>query len=89
MRGRQEESAVAFSYLQQLHTKHEEWLMKKVGVASYLVDTPVLVLDCDRDFENNQEILEEHLNTIAEFIGVCLLPPLKSINSTQTVTRHL
>jgi len=86
IRGRQEESAVPFSYIEQLHTKHEQWLVEKVGVAPYLVDTPVLILDCDGDFENDPEILEHHLSNIAKFIGANLLP---SSRPTQTITRHL
>jgi deoxyadenosine/deoxycytidine kinase len=66
-RSRKEELEVSRDYLQQLHDKHESWLVKKEGVADFLQDTPVLVLDCNIDFENNPAELERHVQKIVDF----------------------
>lgn len=69
-RNRQEETDVSFEYLQQLHDKHEAWLINKHGVADYIKDVPVLVLDCDNDFEHTKSEQENHLEKIINFIGL-------------------
>lgn len=68
-RAREEEAAVPFSYIESLHKKHENWLINKQDIAPYLQETPVLVLNCDQDFESNSEQFNEHLRAIADFIN--------------------
>jgi len=67
-RARSEESIVSFDYLNLLHAKHEEWLINKNNIASYLQSTPVLSLDCDKDFENCPQELDAHIRAIELFI---------------------
>jgi hypothetical protein len=69
-----------------LHNKHEDWLIHKKNIADYLIDTPVLILDCNQDFENSPELLKGHVEKIAHFIGVA---PLGSRAISSRIINHL
>ncbi len=67
-RDRAEEASVKLEYLQQLHEKHEQWLLKKEDIADYLRDVPVLTLMANEDFEVERHVLEKHVAHIATFL---------------------
>ncbi len=69
-RNRSEETGVTHEYLQLLHDKHEKWLIQKDGVTSYIKETPVLVIPCDQDFEENRDIQKAHMSKIIDFLEV-------------------
>lgn len=68
-RSRSEESAIPLEYLSSLHTKHEDWLIKKNDVPAHLAQIPVLVLDCDQEFENDPVEQLRKVQEVQEFIA--------------------
>ena len=67
-RSREEEATVSIDYIQSLHTKHERWLVDKVDGDAYMTDIPVLILDCDEEFENNRAEQEKHIENVGSFV---------------------
>jgi deoxyadenosine/deoxycytidine kinase len=68
-RDRHEESQVSLTYLQQLHEKHEAWLIHKQEVNDSLRDIPVLVIDGNIDFEHNRAQQYQHATDIMNFFN--------------------
>eukprot|EP01083_Nonionella_stella_P006369 18487_1 len=71
-RGRQEETKVEIEYLNALHERHEEWLVKSIHtdtVAKEIRDVPILVLDTTEEFESNPEVGAKLLASVREFIN--------------------
>ncbi|MBA3752356.1 deoxynucleoside kinase [Candidatus Dependentiae bacterium] len=69
-RNRFEEAGVSLDYLQRVHDKHESWLIKKEGIAQFLVEVPVLVIPCHEDFEQDIELQKAHMVKIIDFLAV-------------------
>jgi deoxyadenosine/deoxycytidine kinase len=69
-RNRSEEAGVPLEYLTLLDKKHNDWLIKKEGISAFISDVPVLVLDCNKDFEFDVNEQIKHMNAIADFFGV-------------------
>lgn len=59
-RARSAEGVIPLEYLTDLHNKHEEWLKS-------LPENQVLILDGNKDFENNEDIFNEYVEKIKEY----------------------
>jgi len=71
-RGRKEEASIKLDYLQNLHDKHEAWLHhKNVSKHPSLYDVPILELDCNKEFETNEEAKSELIQKVRDFLIEC------------------
>ena len=69
-RNRSSEAGIPLTYFEQIHEKHEAFLIKKQNVAPLIKDVPVLVLDATYDFQSDKETLTDYLDKINTFIQV-------------------
>jgi deoxyadenosine/deoxycytidine kinase len=67
-RSRNEEATVSLEYIAKIHEKHENWLIEKKEIAPSLAHVPVLILECDADFEHNKAEQEQHVEQVGAFI---------------------
>jgi len=82
-RNRKEEEAVPLKYLQQLHDKHEKWLIQKEDVEDYIKNVPVLTLECDKEFEDDPAQQARLMGQINNFFDVSYIQnPTKNMKSS-------
>lgn len=67
-RNRDAEESISLEYLQQIHEKHEAFLINKVNVHSSIASTPVLVLDCNVDLISDKKKLANYVELVHQFI---------------------
>jgi deoxyadenosine/deoxycytidine kinase len=67
-RSRSSEETIPLSYFEQIHTQHEEFLIKKTGILPALKEVPVLVLDVSDEFETNEERIKEYAEKVYDFM---------------------
>ena len=84
-RSRSEEVGVSISYLTALHNRHEDWLVHQRGICEYLAKIPVLIIDCNEEFETNINIQRKHIKAVQGFIDALAIPhvtPAGPLNKT-------
>lgn len=62
-----QESSVDIKYLQALHTRHEEWLIKKLVGKEY--NLPVCIIDSDAEFELDDTRQAAMLAKVSAFVA--------------------
>lgn len=77
-RNRYAEKTLALDYLKSIDQRHEEFLITKIGVLPELKKIPVLVLDCNEEFETNSVMLQRHLDAVQEFMHTVQVSPRPS-----------
>jgi deoxyadenosine/deoxycytidine kinase len=83
-RNRSEETGIALSYIQALHNKHEAWLIRKEEISESIRNAPVLVLDCNQDFENDvtyQNLLVQQMDLFIKQLDHKPIPEACSVNT--------
>src|SRR3972149_9495601 len=67
-RNREAEKELSLDYLKQIHKKHEAFLIEKKCLISHMAEIPVLVIDCNEEFETNELSLKNHMQAVEKFL---------------------
>ena len=84
-RGRVEEQDITLDYLTNLHKYHEQWLME----SSELNGLNVIVVDCDKDFENDIEYQNQVINKVVNEINLIRKNKLQNVQSACSVKNKI
>jgi deoxyadenosine/deoxycytidine kinase len=68
LRGRAEEKSLPIEYLTKLDEKYDLLFLTKKNIHSCIKDIPILVINCNEDFENNSKIWENMVYLVKDFI---------------------
>lgn len=66
-RNRLAEKGITLAYLRQIEQRHEEFLIKKENIIPELTQVPLLILDCNSEFETDSEEFKKHIEAIEMF----------------------
>jgi len=80
VRNRGSEATVPLEYLQQIDAKHRSLLIDKQGVLHQLVDVPVLVLECNEDFEKDAAHQKKLIEQVEQFLQETQLHANRSVH---------
>jgi deoxyguanosine kinase len=67
-RNRPGEEGIPLEYMQQINTLHDKFLLDKEDLFDELKSVPVLVIDCNIEFANNENLMNEHAARVRTFL---------------------
>ncbi len=67
-RNRDTETNISFDYVQQIHQRNEDLLLNKKNMLPELKNIPILVLNCNEEFETNSLLFDQLVNQIEKFM---------------------
>ncbi len=67
-RNRLSEKKLTLSYIKHIETKHDGFLIEKREISEQLKKVPLLVLDCDQEFEQNLANMQKHVVKLKLFL---------------------
>lgn len=67
-RDRSAEKIISLAYIQQIHQCHEDFLVDKKGLLAELIQVPVLILDCNKEFETDPAQFALLAQEVASFV---------------------
>lgn len=80
-RNRLAEQKLSMQYLKQISEKHREFLIEKKDVLAEIANVPVLIINCDKEFETDAEQLNKHLASVENFLLQTSAEPLPATSS--------
>lgn len=69
-RNRHAEKTISLQYLKQIHNRHDSFLIQKNNVLDTLKKVPVLLLDCNTEFEYDEDKLNQHAESVQNFLNM-------------------
>lgn len=85
-RNRESEKSLTLEYLQQIDVWHDRFLVEKKDVSIQIANTPVLVLDCNEEFLENEQNMRSHASKVEAFVAQTQKVQVAHINAEQTRT---
>jgi deoxyadenosine/deoxycytidine kinase len=67
-RDRKVEKGLPSGYLEKMEKKYDDFLIQKYDIFEELKKVPVLVLDCDDEFIENEEVFEKYCGKVINFM---------------------
>ncbi len=67
-RNRYAEKKITLAYLKQIHQRHEDFLIHKKNILPELKHVPILILDCNQEFEQDVKQLNNLLEQVEQFL---------------------